>query len=257
MTLRDPRYTPAMVDPDTSIGGGHRRFGTTQWSQILGFQAGEGEARREALESLVRVYWKPVYYYVRLQWGRTNEDAKDLTQRFFAWMIDGDVFDRPDRDRGRFRSFLKVSLRNFMTNEAIAEQALKRGGGRTITGLEELARADLPMPAARSDPAEVMDREWKRALVARALGRLQEDYRRLGKERYFEVFHDCSFGAPGETHEAVAARAGVTPVDVKNYLADARRRFRQVVHDLVAETVSDAEGLRDELRELFGEEMTG
>jgi RNA polymerase sigma factor (sigma-70 family) len=240
-----------LPEQDTSLGGSLRGFETTQWSQVVLARDGEAAERRRAFERLLERYWKPVYAYVRLQWGYGNEDSKDLTQQFFTWLLEGNALDHVRRNRGRFRIFLRVVLRNFLTDAYRSGKALQHGGDRAIVDLEE---AEEAVPAAGS-PEAAMDQEWRRALVSQGLDLLRQEYRALGKEAYYRLFEAYYFGQePEPSHEAVAARFGISPTDVNNHLADARRRFRRNVYGLVARSVTDAEGLRLEIRDLFGTE---
>ena len=242
-----------MKDRDTTLGGALRGFETTQWSQVARAQDGHHDLRRKALEELLRRYWKPVYAYIRLQWNRSNEDSKDLTQEFFAWLLESDALQQIQKERGRFRTFIRVALRNFLSNEYEAGKAVKRGGGRTIVSLQELEAAGLNLPSSAANPEAALDREWKRALLEQALDALREDYRAVDKLVSYQVFEAYYFALQAEpSHADLAAKFGLSLVDVNNILADARERFRRHVYTLVSELVTDAEGFRVEVHDLFG-----
>ena len=156
------------LDPDTSLGGVARRdFPTTAWSQLAAGAGADEPARRRALETLARGYWKPVYAYLRARRSLSNEDAKDLTQDFFAWMAETDFLARADRSRGRFRAFLKTALDHYLSHEQERRRALKRGGGQVLLAMDDLPKAEIIDPRGRA-PEEVLDEAWRAGLLTRA-----------------------------------------------------------------------------------------
>src|SRR5437867_240483 len=120
------------MDAGTELGGMRRDFPSTCWSRISAAFPEDLAARRAAVEDLSHRYWKPIYAYIRAKWGKTNEEAKDLTQDFFVWMMEGDFIDRADPSRGRFRAYVKVALQHYLSDEERRRQRLKRGGDREI-----------------------------------------------------------------------------------------------------------------------------
>ncbi len=141
-----------MAHGDTSIGGPREGFHTTAWSMILAYQKGNEIDRQEAITQLIEQYWKPVYYYIRLQWGHTNEDSKDLAQQFFAHLLEAQTLTQVARSRGRFRAFLKATLKNYLTNDYWHGRALKRGGGKQVVSLQQLQEADRTPRAPTKTP---------------------------------------------------------------------------------------------------------
>jgi DNA-directed RNA polymerase specialized sigma24 family protein len=142
-----------MAHDDTDIGCGRGRFPTTHISAVLGVRSAEPEVRARSFGALVAAYWKPVYKHVRGRWKKSNEDAKDLTQAFFLRAMEKDFFDAYDREKGRFRTFLRTCLDHFLSNENKSEGRLKRGGGEPPLSLDfEGAEAELQAspPASRS-----------------------------------------------------------------------------------------------------------
>src|SRR5262245_59243464 len=177
-------------DRDTNLGGSARRFPSTCWSRILDDAPQGPEGRRSSVEELALRYWKPIYAFIRLQWAKTNEDAKDLTQGFFSWMLQSDFLEAVDPARGRFRSFVKVALRNWLIKEQEKAGTLKRGGGR-VAALDEVLSdgTDIPVPSdAGLSPEQALDEVWRNELLRRAMSRMEELYRREGKEDYYRVF---------------------------------------------------------------------
>jgi RNA polymerase sigma-70 factor (ECF subfamily) len=158
-----------------SAKGGAITFTTTHWSVVLTAQ-GDSPAAREALEKLCRIYWWPLYGYVRRQ-GHTPEEAQDLTQGFFALLLERRDLDAVRQEKGRLRSYLLVSLKNFLAKARRRELAVKRGEGRVLVPLEELLareRADLE-PADTLDAERIYERRWALTLLEQVLARLGEE----------------------------------------------------------------------------------
>jgi len=225
-------------------------FPSTLWTQILNVGETDAGKRRVAWEELAARYWKPVYVHIRAQWTRKDEEALDLTQGFFAWMIETEFPARADPRRGRFRHFLKSALENFLRMDARARGRLKRGGDRRFISLE-----GAPLPeSGNASPESAYEGAWKRELLLRAAALLKEKYHRRGKDVYFEVFRACVLqDGPALSHAELAARHAITAVDVNNYLMDAKRTYREILKDLLAETVAGASELDQEFRDLFGD----
>lgn len=154
-------------------GGG---FCTTMWSMVLDAGGGVNEARAAALEQLCARYWSPIYIFIR-RLGSDRHEAEDLTQAFFAHLLEQDAFKKVDQQKGRFRSFLLVSLKNFLANDWDKREALKRGGhARTISLEAALDSGELEQkPAAELTPEAHFDRRWALSLVARVLARLRQE----------------------------------------------------------------------------------
>ncbi len=236
---------------DTSIGGAHRSFPSTVWSAI---EAAQGLTKAEARERIGRIlaaYWKPIYVTIRAGWSKKSEDAKDLTQSFFAFLLEADAMSRVRRERGRFRGFLKTSLRNFLANRQRAESAIKRGGNETMISLESAA-AELEAHVAASaqrPPDEIFDNEWARALLQGA----REDFERSAESgraatvEVFRLFQEAGPGEEGPVYERIAARLGVTRDSVVHHLQRARSIIRERVLARIREYAQDADELREEL----------
>ncbi len=229
-------------------------FPSTCWSRIRpGEGAGTGE-RREAYEELARSYDAPIRAYLRAALGRTSHDADDLAQEFFAWTLESGFLGKADPSRGRFRVFLKVALRNFVRDASRRERAVVRGGGRRAVPLAGVGDPDeaaaVPEPADENaePPEAALDRAWRAALVGRALAALEAELVEEGRGVVHRVFHDYLLApGEGESHATVAARHGLSRVDVQNHLQRARARFEAHLRRLVLDTVSNADDLADEL----------
>ncbi len=205
---------------------------------------------RKALEELCRAYWYPLYAFVRNR-GYSSSDAQDLTQSFFARLIETGGFASADPERGRFRSYLLGAMKHFLANEWRRAQALKRGGGATFVELDALepeARYALE-PALSTDPDAGFDRQWAQESIARALEKLQAELETSGKGELFEALKGSLTGeepARGET----AARLGMTEGAVKVAVHRLRKRYRELLRAEIAETVSDPSDVDDEMRHL-------
>lgn len=225
-------------------------FPSTRWTFLLRAKT-VGEGEKEALERLIETYWRPVYWHIRYQWHKPVEDAKDLTQEYFATFLEKGYLQSYERERGRFRTFVKVSLDNFLRNRYRAAGRKVRGGHVKHLSLDV---KDEPLPEVASSelrPEEVFDRNWASVVLRTALERLREHYEKSGKPNYYLVL--VGYEMPeGEkpTYEALAERLGITVFDVRNYLHAARTTFRSVLRQVVGETVEKAGDVDDELDRL-------
>jgi len=232
--------------------GGARSFATTQWSLVLA-AAGRRAGGRAALEALCQAYWRPLYYYVRRRGYRADE-AQDLTQAFFAALLEKEYLRVADPARGRFRSFLLASLAHFLANEWDRTRAKKRGGGRRRLSLD-VADAESHYalePAADLAPERLFERRWALALLDRTLAEVREACARDGKEGLFERLKGSLGGAgEGASYARAAADLGMTEGAVRMAVHRLRRQFRGVLRARIAETVASSEQIDDEIRHLF------
>ena len=234
--------------------GGRRRFATTRWSLVLRAGAGASVAGAdEALASLCEAYWYPLYAFVRSQ-GRSADEAQDLTQAFFARMLEKKSIRRADPARGRFRSFLLTSLKNFAANERERELASKRGGAIQILPLElETADGRYRLePPTDGTPETIFDRRWAVTLLNHALAALRAETVRSGKAQHFDLLKPYLVGdQPHMSYADTGSALGMSEGAVKVAVHRLRRQFRDVVRDEIAETVSSPEEIDDELRHLW------
>jgi RNA polymerase sigma-70 factor (ECF subfamily) len=166
------------MDKDTAIGGPHDRFPSTQVSLI---EAAATGCPSEALDRVIALYWKPVYRYIRLKFGKNNEDAKDLTQSFFAAALQRDFFVRFDPVKASFRTYLRMGVERFAASQHAAANRQKRGGGVEFEPVEEQA-------ATTESPEQIFEREWQRELFSLALGDLRAYCGGYGKQLQFQIF---------------------------------------------------------------------
>lgn len=229
---------------------GRRRFSTTQWSLVMAARPGEPSARR-ALEELCRAYWYPLYAFVRYR-GYSAEDAQDLTQTFFARVLEKGGFGSVEPGRGRFRSYLLGAMKHFLANEWHRSQARKRGGAVQLIewdGLSPEARY-AATPRHSETPEHLFDREWALATVDGALQVLREEMVKEGKEKQFEALKGTLTGEEGATRGETAARLGMTEGALKVAVHRLRRRYRDLLEAAIAETVATPEERDEEMRYL-------
>src|SRR5262245_49170665 len=236
---------------DTSARHEAIAFTTTHWSVRLTAQ-GESPAAQEALEKLCRTYWWPLYGFVRRQ-GYSPEEAQDLTQGFFALLLERKDLDAVRREKGRLRSYLLASLKNFISKAHRREMTIKRGEGRALLPLEELLareRTDFE-PAGTLSAERIYERRWALTLLEQVLTRLGEEYRATGPVA-FELFgrlKEMLTDEPGRPSQAEIARElGMNENAVKQAFYRLRQRYRLLLHEEIAHTVAVPGDVEDELR---------
>lgn len=207
-----------------------------------------------ALEELCRTYWFPLYAYVRRR-GHTKEDAEDLTQAFFARLLEKNSFTGLDSEKGKFRAFLLASLKHFLANEYDKAQAQKRGGGTVNLSLDwQTADTKFQVSDANEpSPDKVFDREWALALLAKVIERLQAECAVDGKAKLFDQLK--MFLTAGQAESAqrdVAYTLGMEEGAVRVAVHRLRKRYRQLLRDEIANTLADPVMVDEEMRALFG-----
>jgi len=237
----------------TGIGGGAQNgpaaFATTHWSVVLIAQ-GESASAQEALEKICRIYWWPLYGFVRRQ-GYTPEESQDLTQGFFALLLERKDLDAVRREKGRLRSYLLTSLQNFLAKAHRRAMTLKRGEGRPLVPLEELlAREHADFELTRTlSPDRLYERRWALALLEQVLARLGEEYRVAGSAGLFEQLKRMLTDEPDRPSQAkIAQELSMTENAVKQAFHRLRRRYRLLLREEIAHTVAVPGDVEDELR---------
>jgi RNA polymerase sigma-70 factor (ECF subfamily) len=229
------------------------RFPTTHWSRVVAAGDRAATEAREALAELCRAYWYPLYAFVRRQ-GHGPDDAQDLVQGFFASLLERDGLAALDRDRGRFRSFLRAACAHYLSNRRDHDRALKRGGDRAIVSIDT-AEAEGRYgrePAHDLDAERLFERRWAMTLLERAVVRLRAEMDRAGKAPLFDRLQPALAGEPGADRYATIARAlGTTEAAVKAAATRLRRRYREVLREEIARTVADPAAIDEEVRSLF------
>ena len=244
-----------------TIHRGSDPFAPTHWSVILAASRSEAEPElaRAALARLCQTYWAPLYSFVRSR-GHSVHDAQDLTQSFFAYLIQHKIYARADPARGKFRSFLLASLKNFLGHAYDREKTLKRGGAFNFVPLDE-ARAEAAESlfqthfAANSAPDEdrLFDKSWAEAVVGAAMERLEAEQKAEGKENLFGKLRSFLTGSadPLPTYEELAARLNLTASTLRSQVTRLRARYRHFLRAEVRQTVESDADIDGELRELF------
>lgn len=213
----------------------------------------DGSGAHQALATLCETYWYPLYAYVRRQ-GYDADQAKDLTQAFFARLIEKHDVEDARRDRGRFRSFLLASLKHFLLNEAQYRRRLKRGGGQAPLSLEFDAAEGryLREPPDPRTPETIFDRRWALTVLDRVLRRLRHDAGASGKTAEFDALKACLNGdLPHGSYRALGEKLGMTEGAVKVAVHRLRRRFQRCLREEIAQTVLTADEVDEELQYLF------
>ncbi|RPJ75223.1 MAG: sigma-70 family RNA polymerase sigma factor [Acidobacteria bacterium] len=235
-----------------SVHGG-RRFATTRWSQVLAAGQDPDAAGAQALADLCEAYWYPLYAYVR-RWGFDADQAQDLTQQFFARLLEKHYLRDADPTRGRFRSFLLASLRHFLSNERDRAGAVKRGGRVAVLSLEmEGAEGRYSLePPDEDTPERVFERRWAMTLLERTLARLRREFREAGKAGQLARLEGYLTGERDTLPYAELSRElGMSEGAIKVAVHRLRRRFGALLREEIGETVSDPSQVDDEIRELF------
>lgn len=227
-------------------------FCTTMWMVVQ--VAGQADSPRssEALAQLCHAYWYPLYAYVRRQ-GYAAEQAQDLTQEFFCRLIEKNSIQAADPARGRFRSFLLASLRNFLANEWERARSQKRGGGAVNFSLDAINAEDQYQlePADARTPETLYDQRWAYALLERVMTRLREEFTDAGKADRFEAFSSFLLDDNSASQAELAVQLGMTESAVKSAIHRMRQRYGELLREEVANTVSRQEDVEQEISELF------
>lgn len=237
---------------DTEIGGKGKFFPETMWSQILHAGDQESPEYRKNVDYLVSVYWKPVYRYIRVSWGKSNEDAKDLTQEFFTFLLQKEQLASVSPHKGRFRTYIKTVLKHFLINEREARNTIKRGGKAVKIRFDDI-KGDGPEETRIEDPAEYFDRQWFMTLLEKCVKVMKEFLIEKNKGIYFKVFEAYNIRNNPEkpTYSHIAGELGIKETDVTNYLRYTRRLLRSIMKEEVSKYVEDASLVEEELKYLL------
>ena len=228
-------------------------FATTHWSVVLAARDTASPGANAALAELCRIYWYPLYAFVRRQ-GHGLHDAQDLTQAFFARLLEKNYVAQADRERGRFRTYLLAALNHFLADEWDKARRLKRGGGWQMVSFdaataEERYRLE---PIDQLDAAKLYERRWVTTLFDQVLARLEQEFRNSGKGRLFEGLRSSLLAEDSRsTYAQLGAQLGLTEDAVKQAVHRMRRRYRELFREEIAQTVAGPGDVEDELRHMF------
>jgi RNA polymerase sigma-70 factor (ECF subfamily) len=250
MPPAEPSWTSLTATDET--GHNPAVFATTHWSVVLEAQ-GESPAAQKALEKLCRTYWRPIYGYVRRH-GVGTEDAEDLTQGFFALLLERKDLNSVRKEKGRLRSYLLASVKHFLADESRRAMALKRGKGQRLIPFDdvqegqriELERCD------RLTADQIYERRWAFTVLEHVMARLREEYRSAGNERFFDQMKKMLMDEPDRPSQAqVASDYEMTENAVKQASYRFRQRYQTLLREEIAHTVAMPSDVEDELRYLI------
>lgn len=225
------------MDPDTDIGGPRDKFPVTNHSAIVGARSDDQLIRQRAFDTILTSYWKPVYKYVRLKWQASNEDAKDLTQGFFANAFEKQHFASYDATKASFQTFLRTCLDRFVANERKAAGRLKRGGDMDHYQLDfAAAEAEFSANASTLTPEDYFQREWMREMFTAAVEAFRERCVATNRTVHFQMFERYDLNDEDVSYASLAEEFGLDMTTINNYLAAARRDFRRIVQEKFRET---------------------
>ncbi|HEY3860659.1 MAG TPA: sigma factor [Verrucomicrobiae bacterium] len=247
----DPQPTPAVRDRNGPNTESHSAFATTLWATVFTARSNDKESARNALERLCRIYWPPIYSFVRRR-GATSHDAEDMTQAFFSQLVERETIKRAERAKGKFRTFLLAALTNFLSDEWDKQQRLKRGGECQIIPLTDMEMDRVPEFADNLSVEKVFDRQWALALIEHVTSLMEREFFTAGKSTLFQALQ------PMLVHEMagpkcceVAAALHMNESAVKVSLHRLRRRFGEIVREEIGHTVSSPGEIDEEIRHLF------
>jgi len=227
-------------------------FTTTHWSVLLEAQ-GESPAAQEALEKLCRTYWRPIYGFVRRK-GNRPEDAEDLTQGFFALLLERKDLNSVRKEKGRLRSYLLASVNNFLADESRHAIAVKRGKGQRLIPLEEIRKHER-IDFERNDTLtadQIYERRWAFTVLEQVMMRLRDEYRSAGNVRFFDQMKKMLMDEPDRPSQAqIANEFEMTENAVKQAFYRLRQRYQTLLREEIAHTVAMPGDVEDELRHLI------
>lgn len=230
-----------------------RVFVTTHWSVVLSAGSADTTQAHAALEHLCRTYWYPIYHFVRRQ-GHSTHDAQDLTQAFFARLLEKNWLAAADQSRGRFRSFLLLVLKRFLAGEWHRANAKKRAGDRLCLPLQ-LDTAEtryLREPADTTTPEQAFEKQWALTLLETVLTQLRQDYERDGKGELFAAIKPCLTGSrESQPYAELAGKLDLSEGAVRVAVHRLRERYRERIKAEIASTVAVPEDVDREMRHLF------
>lgn len=238
---------------EDSVPPAGANFCATHWTVVLAAGGTDSTQAHDALEKLCRAYWPPIYAFVRRQ-GYNPHDAQDLTQGFFARLLDKNCIADADRSKGRFRSFLLGTLKHFLANEWDRANAQKRGGGQVLIPIDvQSAETSCGIePADNLTADKVYERRWALTLLDQVLRRLRQDYVNDGKEALFEQLKQTlTEGSRTVPYLEIAARLGTSEGAIKVAVHRLRGRYRELLRAEIASTVASTEEVEDEIKNLF------
>ncbi len=239
--------------PTNSNLPGAGRFATTHWSVVMAAGRPKSASYRQALETLCQTYWFPLYAYLRRH-GYDSHQAEDYTQAFFAGMRPGGGLRLADPKRGKFRSFLLVSLKHFLSNERARARAKKRGGGRKVLSLDfQNAESQYALePRDELSPEKLFERSWALTVLARTMARLQAEAISANKQKLFDRLKVYLTAEKSSVpYRDAAAELDMAESALRVAVHRLRKRYREMLRDEIAQTVTSDDQIDEEIRDLF------
>lgn len=232
-----------------------RGFPPTRHSAVAALRSGDEAERTRGLSTLSSVYWRPVYSYLRLRWRRPHEEAADLTQDFFADLVEKDLLAGFDSRRARLRTWLRVCIDAMVANHDRAASRQKRGGGSAPLRFDfDGVRGEVErLAGAAESPEALFEKEWARAVFQSSLARLREECAAAGKAQHYELLEQHDLGEGRPTYQELAHRFGIPVTDVTNRLFRVRRELRRIALQVLRELAANEDEFREQARALLGE----
>ncbi len=231
-------------------GGGPTPFPKTSWGAILAARDRSSPQYVERVNRLAQLYWRPVYWYIRLEWKRPHDECKDLTQDFFLELLGKDVFREADPSRGRFRGFLRAVLRHFLLVTKRAKGRIKRGGGKSPLSLTVDASEEARVVADTKGltPDQAFDKAWSRSILDEAYRRLEGE---AGSKEQWEVFRRHYLASAPAMNKDIAKVLGITEFTVQNHLHAMRGKLKGIVREIVSDAAASPDDAERDLKELL------
>ena len=227
------------------------QFATTQWSLVLAAGNRNHKESNRALEKLCRAYWPPLYAYVRRRVNDVHQ-AQDLTQAFFERLLEKEYLADADPQQGRFRSFLITAFKRFLSKERDKASAYKRGGGQLTSTVDfESQDRNWGEPQDSLTAQQIYERQWAVTLLGRVMTRLQREMERSGKSQQFHLLKEFIGGSESATYASIAPALGLSESAARMAASRMRKRYRELLHDEIAQTVDSQEDIESEVQELF------
>ena len=245
---------PLLLDcvPRMNGDASNSGFKTTSWSMVLAAGVEPGSSAEPALAALCQQYWRPVYAFIRRN-GYSSDRAQDLTQAFFAVLLEKNYVRDARQERGRFRSFLLTAVKHFLSHQNAHEQALKRGGGQLHFSIDPAGAESWCVYEAvdGETPEHLFERRWALSLLEQVMAKLRAECEKPGKGGQFEVLAPFLNGDAGVDYETAAAQAGRSPGSLRTAVHRMRHRYRALLREEIAQTVARPEEVDDEIRFLL------